>query len=335
MASLKELARIVGVSPTTVSFALNGRSKEMRISEELTSRILKAAEETGYRPNNIAVALRTGQTKIIGLIVEDIANHFFSTLAKTIEEEANLFDYKVVYCSTENDDEKGEGLLDMLQQQQVDGYLITPTSGMRNKIGKLINRKIPLVLIDRYFEDMECPHVMVNNFEGIVKGVNLLIKKGYKKISFITPDLDLMQMKEREKGFIAALEKQHFYKSKKQILKVDYKDGGKKEAIEKIKTYLKTESPEAVVFATNYIGIHGLQAIKELKLKIPDDLAVICFDDNEVFDLCTPSITAISQPIEDIARTAVKILMGELGVTRKSAKKLVRIPTEIINRESA
>jgi len=91
---------------------------------------------------------------------------------------------------------------------------------------------------------------------------------------------------------------------------------------------------EAAVFATNYVGINGVQAIKELQLKIPQDLAVVCFDDNEIFDLCTPSITAIQQPIEEIAKVAVKILMGELGVIKKSLKRQVRIPTKMINRES-
>jgi len=333
MPSLKELAKIVGVSPTTVSFVLNGKSKEMRISEELTSKIVKTAKEMAYKPNNIAVALRTGQTKIIGLIVEDIANNFFSTLARTIEDEANSFGYKVVYCSTENDDKKGDELINMLLQQRVDGYLITPTAGMYAKIEKLFAQKIPVVLIDRYFEALQSPYVVVDNFDGVANGVTHLIKKGYRKIGFVTVHSDQVQMKERENAFITTLKTHSLFKNKRQVLKLDF-SCPKKEAIEKIKDYLRTEKLEAAVFATNYVGINGLQAIKELQLKIPQDLAVVCFDDNEIFDLCTPSITAIQQPIEEIAKVAVKILMGELGVIKKSLKRQVRIPTKMINRES-
>lgn len=333
MPSLKELAKIVGVSPTTVSFVLNGKSKEMRISEELADRIMQTAKDISYKPNNIAVALRTGQTKIIGLIVEDIANSFFSNLAKTIEDEANFYGYKVVYCSTENDDKKGQELINMLSQQRVDGYLIAPTAGMLENVKGLLSANMPLVLIDRYFEKLSSPYVVVDNFDGIVNGVTHLVKKGYKKIGFVTVDSNLVQMTDRQNAFIETVKKHGIFKNKQQILKLDF-SSSKKDAVDKIKIYLVKEKLDAVVFATNYVGINGLQAIKELKLNIPKDLAVVCFDDNELFDLCTPTITAIQQPVEEIAKAAVKILMGELGVIKKAIKKQVRISTKMIYRES-
>ena len=334
MMSLKELASIIGVSPTTVSFVLNGRSEEMRISKELSERIIKTADEKGYRPNNIAVALRTGQTKILGLIVEDIANNFFSTLAKTIEDEANTYGYKVVYCSTENEQKKGEEMIEMLLRQQLDGYLITPTAGMSAKIQSMISRGIPLVLIDRYFEGIQCPYVLVDNQDGIIKGITHLVKKGYQKIGMVTVDLDLVQMKEREKAFINSMKEQGLLKKvKNQVLRLDY-DLTREAAIENIKAYLLQEKPDAVLFATNYEAINGLQAIKELKLKVPEDIGVICFDDNELFNLFTPAITAIRQPVEEIGKAAVKLLMGEMGVIKKSNKKQIKIQARVISRES-
>jgi LacI family transcriptional regulator len=333
MSSLKELALMVGVSPTTVSFVLNGREKEMRISQEVTDKILEAARKVSYQPNNIAVALRTGQSKIIGLIVEDIGNNFFSTLAKTIEDELSTYDYRVVYCSTENQSGKGNELINMLQRQQVDGYLITPSSGMGLRIAELLKKKIPVVQIDRYSEKLDCPYVMVDNYGGIEQGVTHLINKGKKKIGFVTVDLDLVQMKEREKGFTETLKKHRLSLKKGQLLKLDY-TLEKAAAVNAIGQYLQGYQPDAVIFSTNYVGISGLQAIKDLHIRIPEELAVICFDDNELFSLCTPTITAIQQPIQSIARSAVKILMGELGVTRRSAQKKVRIPTKIIYRQS-
>jgi len=334
MASLKDLAKLVGVSPTTVSFALNGRSREMRISEELTERILEAAKQLGYQPNNIAVALRTGQTKIIGLIVEDIANHFFSNLAKTIEDEASRFGYRVVYCSTENMAGKGDELINMLQRQHVDGYLITPDASMEERMTALLKRDIPVVQIDRYLPGLDCPYVMVDNHQGVVSGVEFLLKKKYSRISFVTVDLDMIQMKERKLGFVETMTAHGLFKNKKQLLELPY-SSVREDAVERIQAYLEKEKPEAVLFATNYVGILGLRAIKNLQLNVPDDLAVVCFDDNEVFDLCTPAITAIRQPIESMARGAVKILMGEMGVAKKSARKQVKIQTSIVRRDSA
>src|SRR5690349_555912 len=111
--SLKEIAKIAGVVPSTVSFVLNGKAKEMRISTELADRIKTIAENSGYVPNQVAVSLRTGYSKILGLIVEDISNVFFATLAKTIEDEVQSFGYRVVYCSSENDKTKGNELINM------------------------------------------------------------------------------------------------------------------------------------------------------------------------------------------------------------------------------
>ena len=125
--SLKDIARIAGVSPSTVSFVLNGKAKQMRISETLATKIIEVAKKEGYHPNPVAVSLRTGKSQILGLIVETISGNFFASLSRIIEEEAARYGYKVVYTSTENNHQKGKELIGMLSQRQVDGYIITPT----------------------------------------------------------------------------------------------------------------------------------------------------------------------------------------------------------------
>ncbi len=324
---------MVGVSPTTVSFVLNGREKEMRISEEVTSKILKVAREMSYQPNNIAVALRTGQTRIIGLIVEDIGNHFFSNLAKTIEEELNAHNYQVVYCSTENQNKKADELITMLQRQQVDGYLVTPNAGMATRLADLVKKNLPVVQIDRYFGKIKCPYVMADNYGGIVQGVTHLLTNGRKKIGFVTVDMDLVQMKDRERGYVDTLRKHKIPVKKSQVLKLNY-NFTKNASVEAIREFLQTQELDAVLFATNYVGIAGLQAIKDLDIKIPSELAVVCFDDNELFNFCTPTITAIQQPIQAIAKAAVQILMGEMGITEKSKTTELQLATRMIYRDS-
>ncbi|RYZ48714.1 MAG: LacI family transcriptional regulator, partial [Chitinophagaceae bacterium] len=126
MVSIKDIAKAVGVSPAAVSLVLNGKAKQSRISDDLSAKIEAAALQMGYRPNRVAIGLRTGKSKTLGLIIENIANNFFSTLAKTVEDEARKFGYNVVYCSTENDPVRGSEMVQMLYNQQVDGYLITP-----------------------------------------------------------------------------------------------------------------------------------------------------------------------------------------------------------------
>jgi len=331
--SLKDIAKMVGASPSTVSFILNGKASQMRISDELKNKVLATAKKMGYQPNQVAVSLRTGQTKILGLLVEDISNNFFASLAKTIEEEAEEFGYKVVYSSTENNSKKGVELLRMLTQRQVDGYLVTPTLGMEEDIEMLVKHKKPLVLMDRYFPGIEAAYVQVDNTGAVLKGMEHLVGKGYKKIAYITIESGLIQMRQREEAYAEAINKSPEQK-KKYALKVTY-NGGREVIIEQITEFLKKNKPDAVFFATNYLGILGLESIRSIGLSIPKDLAVICFDDNDIFRLHLPGISVLQQPVEAIARTAIHILMQQLGNNKVAIKKnQVQLAANFIVRES-
>jgi LacI family transcriptional regulator len=333
--SIKDIASIVGAAPATVSFVLNGKAKEMRISEKLAENIKSMAQKLGYHPNQIAVSLRTGKSKILGLIVENISDNFFATLARIIEDEAELFGYRVVYCSTENETNKGHDLIRMLSQRQVDGYLITPNAGMDEDIKELLKHNKPLVLMDRYLPGISAPHVLVDNFGGVVKGMKHLWKKGTRNIGFVTVDLPLIQMEERERGYLQMLKSNGISPNKKLVLRLKY-NYERNEAIKLIIEFLKKNPKmEAIFFATNYLGITGLEAIKKAGLKIPDDMRVICFDDHDIFRLYPPGITSIRQPIEQIAKTSVHILMHQLGKYKlKSKKTQLALAADLIERGS-
>lgn len=319
--SIKDIAKKAGVVPSTVSFVLNGKAKEMRISDELAERVRAVIKETNYQPNYTAVSLRTGKTKILGLIVEDISNVFFATLAKTIEDEAYALGYKIVYCSTENNDEKGSELIKMLANQQVEGFLITPSSGMAAEVNRLLENKRPVVLMDRYFKDIDVPYVLVDNQYGVKQGMKHLFGKGYKKIAFITVDLDQVQMKEREIAYKACM-KEAGYTDDKLILKLSY-NLNHETAVDQIAAFIKqAHDLDAIFFATNYLGVYGLESIRKLKLSIPGDLAVICFDDHDIFRLFSPAITIIKQPITDIAVSAIQLLMKQFQKQKLTKKEL-------------
>ena len=310
--SIKDIAQKAGVVPSTVSLVLNGKAKQSRISDDLAARIKALAIETGYQPLQTAVSLRTGRTKTLGLIVEDISNVFFASLAKCIEDEAYSLGYKIVYCSTENDYQKGHELIRMLTYQQVDGFLITPSSGMGEDIKSLIAAKKPVVLMDRYFPGMDVPYTLVDNYKGIQEGMAHLFSKGYKSIAFVTVDLEQIQMQERERAYRDAYQQQGLQVNETFILKLPYKQKGE-DAIHTIYSFLHNHSSlDAVFFATNYVGIHGLESIRKAGLAIPGDLGVVCFDDHDIFRMYTPGITVIKQPIEAIAQSAILMLLNQL-----------------------
>ncbi|MBC7830301.1 MAG: LacI family DNA-binding transcriptional regulator [Chitinophagaceae bacterium] len=310
--SLKDIARMVGASPSTVSFVLNGKATEMRISDKLADKILKVAKRENYQPNNVAVSLRTGKSKIIGLVVDTISGNFFASLARIIESEAEHFGYKVIYCSTGNEIKKARELLGMLYQYHVDGYLIIPTEGLEKEIENLsVNRK-PLVLMDSYFSGTNLPYVLVNNYQGVSQAITHLIEKGYRKIGFVCNDIPMIQMQERKRGYLETLQSNNIPFNKRLLLETGYKDP-EQDIVQNINTFILKNKPEAIMFAANYLGVYGLESIKSLNLSIPGDIAMVCFDDHEIFRLFSPSITSIQQPVEAIAKLAIQLLMQQLG----------------------
>lgn len=312
--TIKDIARQAGVAASTVSAVLNGKSRQMRISEHAEEKIIHIARQLGYRPNHHAVSLRTGKSRVLGLIVEDISNIFFGSLAKIIEEEADAIGFKVLYCSTENNTAKARERLRMLMQHQVAGFLLTPAEHMQQELQDLIDRKKPVVLVDRYFPEIDLPYVVVDNYQGVQEGVTHLIQAGYKKIAFITVDLHQIQMELRRSAWQDTVTAAGMDTANR-LLELPY-HLKPEAATEQIRFFLQQANDiDAVFFATNYLGVYGLEAIKQLGWQIPEKLGVICFDDNDIFRFHSPGITVIRQPVEKIAQMAMRMLADQLNHT--------------------
>lgn len=331
--SIKDIAQEVGVSTTTVSFVLNGKAKEKRISNELRDKILKTAERLNYRPNQVARGLRTGQTHTLGLIVEDIANPFFAHLARFVEDEADKAGYKVMFCSTENNDEKAISLLYLLRHRQMDGFIIIPTRGIEKEIQSLAEEKKPVVLVDRYFPGADISYVTVDNYKGAFDGAQLLLSKGYKNIVLVTLDSEQVQMTERERGFVEAIASSGKVHDSADTLHLQY-DLTHPGMVKSIAGFLSSHpNADAVFFTTNYLGVAGVEAIRNLKKTIPGQIAVISFDDNDLFRLGSPTISVISQPIREIGKKAVEMILHMINTKSGETLHYVLKP-EVMARES-
>lgn len=331
--SLKDIATKAGVAPSTVSFILNGKAKQMRISDSVAEKVLALTKAEGYTPNTIAVSLRTGRSKVLGLIVEDIANPFFAALAKTIEVKANALGYRIVYCSTENDSKKGNDLVTMLAHSQVDGFIITPLPGMEERIEKLLQQDMPVVFMDRYLPGIDVSSVLLNNHEGVRMGMEHLLKKGYQRIGFVTVNLEQVQMQERQKAYEEVLQDWGRAPEIRLVLNLPF-DYQHDFAVEQVKKFITGEKLDAIFFCTNYLGILGVESITQLHLKIPDDLAIVCFDDHDLFKLYPPGITTVEQPLQEMANGAVELLMEQITAKTKLATKHKQVKAELIVRGS-
>ncbi|MGV8880295.1 MAG: LacI family DNA-binding transcriptional regulator [Sphingobacteriaceae bacterium] len=331
--SISDIAKELSVSITTISFILNGKAKAYRISDNLVTRVTEYIQEVGYKPSKLAQSLRTGKTKIIGLMVEDISNPFFATIARLIEEKAYRSGYKILYCSTDNNTDKAKELIGMFVDRHVDGYIITPSTGIEHDILSLIESEWPVVLFDRFFSDLDTDYVVIDNAEGAYNAVLHLIKQGYRNIGFVTLESQQSQMKNRLIGYQRALKE---FNIKPRIKTISF-NAVNEFSVREIASFLSFGSPiDAVFFGTNYLAISGLEAIKQLGLHIPNDLAVIAFDDHDLFRLYSPGISAIAQPVEEIAEQLIQILLEQLraGVS-KTRKQTIVLPTTLIIRDSS
>lgn len=325
---------MAGVSPSTVSSILNGKEENRRISSSLAKKVLTIAKEAGYAPNQIAVSLRTGSSKIIGLLVEDISNIFYASVAGTIEDELKKYGYRVVYCSTKNDPSNCIELIDMLYQRQVDGYIITPVEGTKETLTSLSERNKPVILIDRYFSDLDLSFVLVDDKKGIYDGMNHLVENGFRKIGFVTVDLQQTQMNYREQAYREFIREYSIKDGENRILKIPW-GIGTEESIELISGFIKGHPEmDALFFTTNYLCIAGIQSLQRMQIQIPDQMAVLSFDDHDLFEIYPPGITALRQPIEQIGHTAVELLMTFIANNKSSGHKHVFIEGELNKRGS-
>jgi LacI family transcriptional regulator len=330
--SIKDIANELRVAKSTVSFILNGKSKEKRISDELTERVLKYVEEKVYKPNRLAQSLSTGKTKMICLMVEKISDYFFSHIAFHLEALAYKNGYKIIYCSTENDQEKTRQLISLLRARHVDGYIITPPAGIESEIKALMNDNLPVVLFDRYLPEIPTDYVGLDNYRGTFDAVEFLVKTRAKKIALVTLASNQTQMIERQSGYLAALKMHHI---KALILKVPFENDTELTINQSIQFIKDNPGLDSIIFATNYLALSGIKAINELGLSIPKDISVIAFDDNDVFNIYNPSISAVAQPLDEMAKQLFKTLLDKLEnrVRIKDLSKII-IQPELILRGS-
>ncbi|QIX60122.1 LacI family transcriptional regulator [Hymenobacter sp. BT18] len=330
-----DIANHLEVSIATVSLVLNGKAKQSRISDAVAQRVLAYVNEVGYKPNHIAKSLRTGKTHVIGLVVEDISNPFFATVAWMIERQAFERGYRIIYCSTDNNPEKARELLTMFHERHVDGYIIVPSEGIEEEVTNILREHTPTVLFDRFLPNLPTNYVIVDGAQGTYQATLHLLAQGFSRVAFVTTDSVQTQMEARLDGYTKALAEQAMAPKVRRLAVT--KDTEK--VIADIQEFLQA-NPEidALIFSTNYLSIYGLEAIARLKMRIPDDVAVISYDDHDLFRLYTPAITVIAQPIESIARNVIDILLDELKhphAKDTSLPQQILLQTELVVRQSS
>src|SRR5690606_18287567 len=207
--------------------------------------------------------------------------------ARLIEAKAYSRGYRMIYSDTNNQPETAIELIQHVRDRHVDGYIITPSEGVRDAIASLLNNQLPVVLFDRYIPGLDTSHVITDNVRGAYDATAHLAQQGHRRIAMVTLYSSQTQMRDRMDGYMRAIDT---YKLQPYVKKVNMSDD-EPTVIADFRAFLEDQQPEAVFFATNYLAITGLKTLKQYGLPTP---AVVSYDDHTLFKLFTPTITAVS-----------------------------------------
>ena len=324
------MAERLGYSATTISRVLSGKAEKYRISPDTVNAVLREARRCNYSPSVAAQSLRTRRSNTIGLLLPSVANPYFADMASVIITELNSAGYTTIVVDTMESEQRLSESARSLISRQVDGILAVPC-GEKGMDLEMLSAQIPVVLIDRYYEDTSLPYVTTNNYQGGLDATRHLLSRGHTRISCIQGVQSSMPNKERVRGYVKAMEDVG--------LAQDIDIIGNEFSVQN--GYLETkllmsraQRPTAIFALSNTIMLGALKAIREAGLRIPEDVALISFDNNLYMDYMTPSITRISQPVEDMAKLAVKILLDKIKGASNCGSQL-RLSPIMVAGESA
>jgi LacI family transcriptional regulator len=304
---ISDIAKKLDVSKALVSFVLNGKAKEKRISDNMAKKVLETAKKMKYRPNSFAKGLRTGRSNTIGLIVADISNPFFAKLARFIEIEASKYNYRVIFSNSDEQNEKFATQLEVLKDEHVDGFILTPPIGSENELITLQKQNFPFVIVDRVFKEVKSHSVIIDNFQASYTATERLIKNNRKNIAVINTNNRLSIMAQRVKGYQKALMDNNIILNKKLIKNLKFSHE-KNLVMNSIQELIEANS-DAILFTTNKLGVLGIECLRELGKKIPEDFTIISFDDTDAYKVACTSISALVQPLEEMSIEATRILL--------------------------
>jgi len=327
--TINDVARIAGVSTSTVSHVINGTRP---VRDETRIRVEEAVRTTGYRRDSLARALRRSRTDSVGLILTDVSEPAFAAMARGVEQEAMGAGLTVLLANSGEDPKLEARALEVLAERRVDGLLIAPVArSHREAITAVIDHGTPVVLIDR-LGGVKADQVGVDNTTPMRELVLHLVAHGHRRIALAAGDTDVPTIAERRRGYLEALDEAGIKADNALIVTGS---GRADDTRERMTGVLRLpQPPSAVVAAGTETAVGVLAAAKGLGLTTPEDFAFATFDGFPHSDLFRPGITTVTQPAHEIGATAMQLLLSRIDGTLTSRPRAIRLEPEITYRES-
>jgi LacI family transcriptional regulator len=327
---LRDVASRAGVSTATTSRVLSGKGF---VSDELRERVLTAVKELNYTPNGLARSMSLRVTHTLGLVVSDVTNPFFTTVARSVEDICQEQGYSVVLCNTDGKPEKERAYLAMLHEKRVDGLLLSSTGAAAEQLRDILDAGIKVVLIDRVIPGVDSICVGVENFDGMFRGTQYLLSLGHRHIGLIVGGLDVPTSQERLDGYLAAMAERNAEIDPALIVDGHFSEEGGRTA--GLQLYQRADPPTAIISCNNLMTSGLLFALRDIGKRVPDDVSVLGFDDLPIFSLLDHPLTVIAQPTYELGRRAGEVLLEQLqkGRVEQQAKN-IQLPTQLVLRDS-
>ncbi len=338
--TIREVAREAGVSVTLVSFVMNARRGpdgrlDCPVNHNTAQRVLEVASRLGYRRNYAAASLRSGRSNTIAVIPNDISNKFFAGISRCIEEEAGKAGYTVFFASSEESPERLASVVDAVLAHNVDGIIVAPCTNGESSLSHAIDAKVPIVLLDRDIEKMDfVGKVLLDDIAAGQMATQTMIDNGYRKVEMISYTLGISSFSERENGYRKAMMDNDLYDS----VKVHYTTYATAyEDVEKIVKDAVSRGVDGLFLPSYSLSEQVLLAIKKLGLKVPQDLAIVGFDESDIYSLYTTTVSHIVQPLRELGVRSVELLTSMINgeaPTKIVLKPSIRLggSTERINK---
>lgn len=330
MTTIHDVAQVAGVSAATVSRVLSGRSG---VNAEMARQVQEAVARLGYRPNGTARNLRRRVAPIWALIISDIENPHFTSLVRGVQDVARNNGRSLVLCNTDEDLERESGYLGVALDERVSGVIVSPASDMQTDVSALLASGIPVVTIDRRLTGSTVPAVVVDNVRGARLGTSHLAENGYRRIACITGPMQTSTARQRLQGFRRALADYGLALDPELVQMADFKEEGGYQSARALLDpagHVGKQPPDAL-FVANSLMLRGvLQALRRLSIAVPQELAIVAFDDSPWLELMQPSLSAIRQPTYEIGSHA-----GRLLLQPQSNAKAITLRTQLIVRDSS
>lgn len=330
-ATIKDVAKLAEVSISTVSRVIN---ESKPVSPEARRRVLKAIEDLGYKPNEIARSLVTKKSNLIGVIVDDIGNSYVAQIVRGIEEIGRMYKYDILLCSSYGDEETELRFVQLLMQKQVEGIIIVSEIETKNIAESVSKYKIPFVYLNRFYEILQTPTVRIDNELASSTMVKHLLELGHKNILYITNDqnIDRTIEKHKVKGYKDAIEEAgltpFIYSVDGYKLQDSYRLGG--EILNKI----KEDNITAVYCFQDEIALGLINYLYDNNIRVPEELSVVGYGDISLSSIYRPELTTIKEPYYDLGAVAIRRILKEIK-GESVDEQTITLPVQLMLRESA